>query len=145
MDKNLTLREHRSGDEIFQHTEGVWNISAIREGIATEPETFTIIDMPLSQEFIRHIRTNLGINIKRARALTLEQRDEPGLVIVREREHGIIVFMIDGHHRAIRRWRDGFKTMQVHVIAEEVGEMWRIKDDTLILSLEETSIGKTTQ
>src|SRR5450432_481939 len=33
--------------------------------------------------------------------------------------------MIDGHHRAVRRWRDGLRQMKVFIVAEQVGELWR--------------------
>ena len=46
MDGDLTLREHRQGDEIFQHDEGAWNTTAIREGINAELDTFSPMDMP---------------------------------------------------------------------------------------------------
>ena len=52
--------------------------------------------------------------------------------------------MIDGHHRAVHRWRDGLREMKVFAISEEVGEQWRIKDTTII-ALTETSKGKTLQ
>ena len=144
MDNNLTLRDHKSGDEIFQHDEGIWNITAIYEGIATEPDTFATIEMPLTQSFIHYCKLNIGVNIKRARELPLEKRDSPGLVIVRERGEAMNLLLIDGHHRAVRRWRDGFKSLTVHIISEQVGEIWRLKD-TLIVSADETSKGQKIQ
>jgi hypothetical protein len=146
MNQNLTLRDHKSGDEVFQHDEGSWNVTAIREGIDTEPETFKVIDMPLTRTFIDYCKLNIGVSIKRARELNHRQVDDPGMIILRQRPEGLNCFMIDGHHRAVRRWRDGKRSMKVFVIAEEVGEMWRIKD-TLMLNLDkpETSEGKTKQ
>lgn len=144
MDNNFTLRDHKPGDEIFQHDEGAWNITAIYEGIATEPETFATIDMPIDQTFIHYCKLNIGVNIKRARDLTLEQREDPGLIIVRERGESMNLLLLDGHHRAVRRWRDGLKFMSVHIISEQIGEMWRIKN-TLILPADETSKGHKIQ
>jgi hypothetical protein len=123
MDEHLTLREHRQGDEIFQHDEGVWNISAIREGINTEPDTFKTIEIPLDRKFIDYCKRSIGVSVKRARELTLDQREDPGIIITRERGDELHVFMIDGHHRAVRRWRDGLHEMKVFIVAEEVGEL----------------------
>jgi len=52
-----------------------------------------------------------------------------------------ISIMIDGDHRAVRRWRDGLRQMKVFIIAQQADELWRIKDTTLI-ALTETSKGK---
>src|SRR5271163_3032282 len=123
MDEHLTLREHRQGDEIFQHDEGAWNVSAIRKGINTEPATFNSIDIPLSRTFIDYRKRNIGVNIKQARELTIAQRDDPGIIIMRGRGDALQLFMIDGHHRAVRRWRDGLRQMKAFVIAEQVGEL----------------------
>ena len=86
MDEHLTLREHRQGDEIFQHDVGVWNISAIREGINTEPSTFKTIEIPLDRKFIDYCRRNIGVSVKRARELTIAQREDPGIIITRSVE-----------------------------------------------------------
>ena len=144
MNEHLTLREHRQGDGIFQHDEGAWNVSAIREGINTEPTTFNSIDIPLSRTFIDYCKRNIVVDIKRARELTIALRDDPGIITMRERGDALHLFMIGGHHRAVRRWRDGLRQMKAFVIAEQVGELWRIKDTTLI-TLTETSKGKTLQ
>ena len=82
------------------------------------------------------------MSVKRARELTIAQREDPGIIITRERGDELHVFMIDGHHRAVRRWRDGLHQIKVFIVAEQVGELWRIKDTTLI-ALTETSKGKT--
>ena len=82
------------------------------------------------------------MSVKRARELTIAQREGPGIIITRERGDLADLLMIDGHHRAVRRWRDGLRQMKVFIVAEQVGELWRIKDTTLI-ALTETSKGKT--
>ena len=113
-----------------------------REGINTEPSTFKTIEIPLDRKFIDYCKRNIGVSVKRARELTIAQREDPGIIITRERGDELHVFMIDGHHRAVRRWRDGLRQMKVFIVAEQVGELWRIKDTTLI-ALTETSKGKT--
>src|SRR5271163_107073 len=40
-------------------------------------------------------------------------------------KYALHLFMIDGHHRAVRRWRDGLRQMKVFIVAEQVGELWR--------------------
>lgn len=85
MDEDLTLREHRQRDEIFQHDEGAWNATAIREGINAELDTFSPMDMPLDRTFIDYCKFNIGASIKRAGEFTLTPWDDPGIIILRER------------------------------------------------------------
>jgi hypothetical protein len=103
MDEDLTLREHRQGDEIFQHDEGAWNATAIREGINAELDTFSSMDMPLDRTFIDYCKFSIGASVKRAGEFTLTPWDDPGIIILRERGDAYSALMIDGHHRAVRR------------------------------------------
>lgn len=91
--------------------------------------------------------TKIGVDVRRAKKLSPAAVEDPGIVIMRgQTDENITLFMIDGHHRVVRRFRDGFLHMKVFVISDLVGELWRIKD-TLMLSLAppETSEGKTKQ
>ena len=90
----------------------------IRAGITDKPIEVTITDFmgPLYGTYGGTDKNNNGLETggfglgckapKRARESTIVQREDPGIDIMKESEYALHVFMIDGHHRAVRRWRD---------------------------------------
>ena len=94
----------------------VWD-AHIRAGITDKPIEVTITDLwvPWDGTYGGTDKNNNGLETKdsasaatpkRARELTIVQREDPGIDIMKESEYALHVFMIDGHHRAVRRCRD---------------------------------------
>ena len=57
----------------------------------------------------------VAIRADHAQALTAERLEEPGIAVINADLKGTL--LIDGNHRAGRRYMDGLDTMRFHVIA----------------------------
>ncbi len=125
---DLTLRPPRLGDEIFNHTAlGVFNITAIRELIATERDLFRVLPMPLTPTLEAHLWRNGVEPVRIGRLRALHGPHQPALVVWRELgPDRAEVTVIDGNHRALLAIEAGAQSFPAIVICHQLAEAWRL-------------------
>lgn len=99
------------GSEMFEHTEYGWfHVSEMREICRFRPEWVCPVDLAQLYPFVKVSRV---VEDQRVKDLTQEEIDTPGLIVCcPDGTH----LMIDGAHRATRRFRDGEQIMRFYFI-----------------------------
>ena len=110
-----------------------WDIDAAREGIElgiieSHLERVNISDLVEKKTGLKEVdgqwtitpkspeeKVRVHVNIAHAKTIDRERRDEPG-ILVRGREGQELV--IDGNHRAARRYMDGERDMEFYIISD---------------------------
>lgn len=125
---DLTLRAPRIGDEIFTHTVcGVFNITAIRELIATERGLFPVLPMPCTETLATHLQRNGVEPVRIGRLRALQGPMQPALAVWRElADDRAEVTIIDGNHRALLAIEAGAATFPAIIICHQLAEAWRL-------------------
>lgn len=106
--------------ECFEHsTEGIFDVTAMRDGLAsgTIPGELVYIAMECIAPFVRENRVT-----EQARIDSLDEASwklDPAIFIhiVNNGEESHL--MIDGHHRALRREKEGFDSMPCWIVEKE--------------------------
>lgn len=109
--------------ECFEHsTEGIFDITRMREFIKCRKIQGALCSVDLGQ-IIPFMEKNRVIDMERVQELDRRSwRDDPGIFIVLKEDNdgsGPTVLMVDGHHRAMRRYLEGFHTIRMWFIREE--------------------------
>ncbi len=111
-------------NECFEHSEmGRFDITAMRR----HPEASGSLVTLSLERFVGHIREGRVIEEARMKELSDESwRYDPGIMLRLDEtsvdENGNempTLLMVDGHHRALRRWSEGCATMEIWVIPIE--------------------------
>jgi len=77
-----------------------------------------IVEIQLTPAMVEHVRTHNGVEEDHVVRLTPTERDQPILLCL----FNTTQCVVDGNHRFVRRFRDGFNTIQAHAIPES---LWR--------------------
>lgn len=107
--------------ECFEHSEaGLFDVTAMRQWLhRVDAEKALVAHVPLS-EIVDHIRAHRVTMEERVATLPEDSwREDPGIFIVLNTRNGEEHLMIDGHHRALRREREGFTYMHFYMVPEE--------------------------
>lgn len=130
---DLTLRAPRLGDEIFSHTVlGVFNVTAIRELIATERGLFPVLPMPCTHGLALHIARNGVEPVRIGRLRQMQGPMTPALAIWRElSDDRAEVTIIDGNHRAALAHEAGAESFPAIIICHQLAEAWRLDRNPL--------------
>lgn len=128
---DLALRPPRIGDEIFSHTVlGVFNITAIRELIATERDLFPVLPMPCTHGLALHIARNGVEPVRIGRLRQMQGPMTPALAVWRElSDDRAEVTIIDGNHRAALAHEAGAESFPAIIICSQLAEAWRLDRD----------------
>lgn len=115
----VTMTNLREGDEVFQNAvHGAFNVSLMQELVETSPEKFKMMHLDLVQEHMDYVLGFIGLNQAVISSMTPQRRDEPVLGVWLEDESPLL--LIDGHHRIVRRWRDGLRDVWVKICPTEM-------------------------
>lgn len=95
--------------EAFTHSiHGTFNVTAMRTAAPFHAE---LIEVPLAS-LVDHIRVSRVVEESRLADLPeASWRNDPGIILVEEKDGEVLHTIIDGHHRALRRQREGLLTM----------------------------------
>lgn len=125
--KHLRLfEEYNDGEyEVFSIFAKSYDIKKAWELIDANPKNYELDTLNLAdieqwfggvprykEDGTKYFNVGVSINKEYAESLSDEILDEPGIFI----KDGDFAFLIDGWHRAYRRWIDGEKTIKVYVI-----------------------------
>lgn len=117
----LEMRRENAFGQVFSHIEsdtGLQRHYDVNKLMKIAIENFTTIDIgqiTLLADKVLFIRTHSGIEQARLERLTPSDLEIPGLIVHLSDETDIIV---DGNHRAVRRFELGLKTMNFLVLSE---------------------------
>lgn len=104
------------GDQVFSYwldKELVhFNVSLLHRVRKVAPEFFRLIDIPLTEEIYDLCIKHRGIEEPRVERLCGKHLREPGYVALWNTDKQIPDYtVVDGHHRIVRRYRGGVRTM----------------------------------
>lgn len=107
--------EHRDRDQVFSYYHGNemlhFNATLLaRMRLKLPKECFRLVTMDLDEDQYRLCIEHRGIEEPRVRNLRGVDLREPGYACLFE-ENGGSFTIVDGHHRLVRRWRGGVRTM----------------------------------
>lgn len=103
--------------ECFQHSdEGFFDITLMREWAIANKKWVLV----LLSDIVPHILETRDIDESRIAELDEKSwKTDPGLAVIYDRPgQAIEHLMIDGHHRALRRQREGLEVMKFYMIPE---------------------------
>jgi hypothetical protein len=131
----------RSGDAVFFHSAGAFNVSKAERLVSENPVAFGPLEVDIEPEMLAQVERLVLIDPVRRDALTDEQLEKPGLAVMLDG----FVLPIEGHHRFTRRGRLGYATMKFYLIPPQlVGEitMYRTAVDPRTLNVQKTESGR---
>lgn len=106
---------HEEGDQIFSYHRGEdilhFNVTLLARIRAAAPEAFRKIEIELTPDIYNVCMDHRGIEEPKVEALTATQLREPGYAVVFPEGDYTVV---DGHHRIVRRYRGGARTMDLY-------------------------------
>lgn len=132
----VTEGEFTPGDEIYDHQQGVFNVSTARYLIAmaaakgyTKP-----VEEPLVPELVRYI-AQCGIEEEHISRITPDRMEEPIIGLmgnwIDQTTQRVLaeetVLMIDGHHRIIKRARMFLPTFKMWIIPSSLRKYLELK------------------
>lgn len=103
--------------ECFEHSEEGWfDITRMRKWAR---QHCAIVNVELVA-FVHHIASTRVFEEERINTLTMEEwANDPVLFVVYENgPNGVEHLMIDGHHRAMRAFREGAETVRAYMVPE---------------------------
>lgn len=105
------------GRECFEHsTEGIFDITALREMIAARKVPFTEHTVALA-DIVPHILASREVCEERIGSLSEASWKYHQIIFLEcPGAEGVTHLMVDGHHRAIRRHREGLTTVQAFMV-----------------------------
>lgn len=115
-DKRVEIAiSHNPGDQIFSYHRGEgilhFNVTLLARIRAAAPEAFRLITIELTPEIYSVCMDHRGIEEPKVEALTPKQLRDPGYAVVFPEGDYTVV---DGHHRIVRRYRGGVRTMDLY-------------------------------
>lgn len=109
----------------------VYLVRKIQQTIDAHPESFGApILVGISADQYAHVMANQGVEEWRINRLTPQHRDRP--VLFAEQGDGTHL-LIDGNHRVVRRWRDGYRDALAYLLPLEFWHPhygWQIEETT---------------
>lgn len=116
------------GDEVFTAANyGAFNVSRFRLLLHGKPHRFSLVQIPLTPDFLKYIRTFIAIDDEHVRSMSIERRDDPILMVQLEPHILPREFVIDGHHRVVRRFNDGLSFVEAWLMPGRMLEQIRVK------------------
>lgn len=104
-------------DEVFTTANyGAFNVSRFRRLLAGKPHRFSLMRIPISKEILAYISRFIVVDDKHVKSMSHERRDDPVFMITFPESIQPKYFIIDGHHRILRRHRDRFDYVEAWVM-----------------------------
>jgi hypothetical protein len=117
--------EHRVTDQVFSYYHGdkmlhfnATLLARLHKQIG--PSQFAKVSMDLTQETYDLCMNHRGIEEEKVNRLRARDLRQPGYGVLFEDDGSFT--LIDGHHRLVKRWRIGLRSIGLYVCFEEV---WR--------------------
>lgn len=105
-------------DEVFTSANyggGGFNVSKFKRLLEGKPHKFELVKIPLKHEFVAYVTGFIAVDREHINNMSVERRDEPIFVVVLP-DANPPHFIIDGHHRLLRRHQDGFSDIEAWVM-----------------------------
>lgn len=116
-------------DEVFSHedpqTKALRHFNATQLGLYAFRKKLEVVELPLEESWVKFVQENRGIEWWKVTRLVEPHLSAPIVVI----EFGDGTHLtVDGHHRIVRRWNDGFRDIRAWVIPKGQWEQFLIED-----------------
>ena len=109
------------GDEVFQNeNHGLWNstrLNKLAQDMAEQNLTYKAELVGLDEQMIAFIEDKVQIDERHLLAMPEQRRAAPILIVTLDDEAPHL--LIDGHHRVMRKWRDGGREIWAYIIPPE--------------------------
>jgi hypothetical protein len=85
----------------------------------TRNGTLPTIELPIDQELVNGSRAKRGVEQEILDGMSDDRMNDPIYSVI---WHGTELLVVDGHHRLVKRWDKGLKTVNTVIFPEEI---WR--------------------
>lgn len=107
------IRSHEQREIFSFHSDETgplsFDVRGIKDALVKRKLKFVMMEAELSQEWVKHLRFNGGVEVEHMARLTAEDLERPGVAVLWGNGY---TTLLDGNNRLVRRWDDGLRTFR---------------------------------
>lgn len=105
----------RDLDQVFISTgHGCFNAGKMMRMFMSKPMNFGVLELPITTELITYVQSFIEIDDETLAGMEPKRVDEPILGVELRDVNPLLI--IDGHHRIVKRWNLGLRTVKVIIM-----------------------------
>jgi hypothetical protein len=122
------IKGTRDMDQIFvNETHGYFNAGKMLRMVLARPTNFVLTRVPLTEGLLNYVLGFVELDQQLLADMTPERRDEPILGVELVDAHPLLI--IDGHHRVVKRWNEGFRDVSILIMPNQKLHMIHARHD----------------